>query len=72
MMEVTKETIEEAQAYGKKKVAELKEKEFFGKIDSHLYATQEKGFSRNYCVQKFFKTVDINILANNIKVEHFV
>jgi hypothetical protein len=52
MMEVTKETIEEAQAYGKKKVAELKEKEFFGKIDSHLYATQEKGFSRNYCVQR--------------------
>ena len=71
MMIVTKETIEEAQAYGKKKIAEFKEKEFFG-IDSHLYDSQEKSFSRNYCVQKFFKTVDINMLANNIKVEHFV
>lgn len=72
MMEVYKETIEEAQAYGKRKVEEVKEtaRKEGGKIDFDL-GLEEKRWARNYCVHKYFDTVDINVLCNNIKPQHF-
>lgn len=72
MMQVPKERIEEAQAYGKMKVEEVKDKarREGGKIDFDL-DLEEKRWARNYCVQKYFDTVDINVLCNNIKPQHF-
>lgn len=70
LMTVTKETIDEAQKFGRMKVIELKQKQNYGKIEFDL-DNEEKRWARNYCVGKFFETVDINILLNNIKPEHF-
>ena len=71
-MEIPKERIAEAQAYGKRKVQEVKENARLegGKIDFDL-GLEEKRWARNYCVQKYFDTVDINVLCNNIKPNHF-
>jgi len=71
-MEIPKERIAEAQAYGKRKVQEVKENARLegGKIDFDL-GLEEKRWARNYCVQKYFDTVDINVLCNNIKPKHF-
>ena len=72
LMVISKETVEEAQKYGKNKVQEnIQEmKRNFQKVEFNL-DTEEKKCVRNYCVGKFFKTVDINVLLNNIKPEHF-
>ena len=72
MMQVSKERIEEAQAYGKKRVEEVKEtaRREGRKIDYDL-GMEEKRWARNYCVQKYFDAVDINIICKNIKPEHF-
>ena len=64
--------ITEAQEYGKKKVIEAKQKKALtDKIDVGFFEAEEKSWSRSYCVQKFFETVDIDVLANNIKPELF-
>lgn len=65
---VTKEDIEAAQAYAKKKIQEKNNSSFLKPIDSE---NEEKRYSRNWCVQKYFESVDIDILLNNIKPEHF-
>jgi hypothetical protein len=72
MMKVSKERIEEAQAYGRKRVEEVKEtaRKEGRKIDYDL-GLEEKRWARNYCVQKYFDSVDINIICGNIKPEHF-
>lgn len=67
MMKINQERIIEAQIYGKKKVSELKK----DSIDDILAHNTEKGFSRNYCVQRFFEDINIITLVNNIKPEHF-
>jgi len=69
MMSVPQPMIAEAQAYGKRKVEEMK-KARLEKITFDL-DLEEKRWARNYCVQKFFESVDINVLCNNIKTEHF-
>lgn len=71
-LEISKERIEEAQAYGKRKVEEVKEnaRKEGSKIDFDL-GLEEKRWARNYCVHKYFDGVDINILCNNIKPQHF-
>jgi hypothetical protein len=72
LMKVSKQRIEEAQAYGKKRVEEVKEtaRREGRKIDYDL-GLEEKRWARNYCVQKYFDSVDINIICGNIKPEHF-
>ena len=73
MLEVSQQMIVDAQEYGKRKVLEIKQKRSgLQKIDTNLDAVEEKSWARTYCVQKYFETVDIDVLANNIKAEHFV
>lgn len=66
---LTKEDINEAQAFGK-----LKAKEFLAKqnrkTDINLKLEEDK-YGRNYCVEKYFKNVDIDMLLNNIKSDYF-
>jgi hypothetical protein len=72
MLEVSQSMITEAQEYGKKKVMEAKQKKALtDRIDSNYYEAEEKSWARTYCVQKYFETVDIDVLANNIKPELF-
>lgn len=70
MLVIDQEMLEGAQAYGKLKVKEAKEENRYGKIEFDL-DMEEKRWARNYCVQKYFESVDINVLCNNIKAEHF-
>lgn len=72
LMLVSKDTVEEAQKYGNKKVQDKiqETKRNFKKVEFNL-EIEEKKWARNYCVGKFFETVDINVLLNNIKPEHF-
>lgn len=74
MLEVSQQMIKDAQEYGKRKVQEIKQKKNVGlqKIDTSLDEIEEKSWARTYCVQKYFESVDIDVLANNIKAEHFV
>ena len=72
MLEVSQTMITEAQEYGKKKVLEAKQKKALtDRIDLNYFEAEEKSWARTYCVQKFFETVDIDVLANNIKPELF-
>jgi len=69
ILDINKELLENAQEFGKKKVAELKTKAFDN--ISFNFGLEEKRWARNYCVCKFFETVDIKVLCNNIKPEQF-
>ena len=66
---LTKESIAEAQAYGKKKtidfISKLKRKSDFDRD------FLERKYAREYCVEKYFKNVDIVMLLNNIKLDYF-
>jgi hypothetical protein len=69
MLLVTKAEIEEAQKYAKNKTTKIKQE---GKIRFELnYEREEIKLARNWCVQNYFKNVNIDILLNNIKAEHF-
>lgn len=77
ILQVPQEMITKAQEYGRKKTDEyLKNRREEGKkisfYSSELVGNQEKRYARNYCVQKFFENIDINVLCNNIIPEHFV
>lgn len=76
LMHVPQNVVAEAQAYGKKKADEQNKnrqkkglKTTFSSID--LFQMEEKKWARNYCVQKYFENVDIDILCNKIIPEHF-
>lgn len=66
MMVVSQGVIDEATKYGKKVVADKKLTRI---IDNE---NEFKIHARNFCVQEFFKNVDIDVLLNNIKPELFV
>lgn len=68
LLVVTKEDIEAAQAYAKKKTLEKNKNSFLKPVDSE---NEEKRYARNWCVQKYFESVDIDVLLNNIKPEQF-
>ena len=68
LLVVTKEDIEAAQAYAKKKTLEKSKNSFLKPVDSE---NEEKRYARNWCVQKYFESVDIDVLLNNIKPEQF-
>lgn len=70
MLKVTRQTYDEAVKYGKEMVEEIKKKKPYGKISFNV-ELEEKRWAKNYCVQKFFKIVDIDILCNNIKSDFF-
>lgn len=71
LIKPTKEDVDSAVKWGKEKVEAIKGNmnAFSGfKINEEL---QYKRWARSWCVQKFFKTVDINILLNNIIPSQF-
>lgn len=64
--------IEEAMAYGNKMAKERSNsKPVFERFSSSTEQTESQRYARNYCVQKFFDNVDIDIFLNNIKPELF-
>lgn len=76
LMPVPPSLVKEAQEYGKKKADEHNKarqkrglKTAFSSID--IFQMEEKKWARNYCVQKYFENVDIDILCNKIIPEHF-
>jgi hypothetical protein len=75
-MPVPPSLVKEAQEYGKKRADEQSKarqkkglKTAFSSID--IFQMEEKKWARNYCVQKYFENVDIDILCNKIIPEHF-
>ena len=73
LMIVTKEDVAIAEEWGKRKSAEelKKEKEKNIGVPS-LIKNSDRIWARSWCVQKYFKDVDIDILLNNIKPELFI
>lgn len=70
---VTKEDIDISMQKGKLKYQQRKQKEdagFLGEINDNA-ELEIKRHARNYLVEKYFETVDIIILLNNIKPELF-
>jgi hypothetical protein len=68
---VDQEILTAAEKYGKQKVEELKKKSKNINSLSFNFEIEEKRWARNYCVCNYFKTVDINVLCDNIIPEHF-
>jgi hypothetical protein len=64
-----KQTIEDAMQYGREKIKK-QDKGLFREVVKSA-DTEIQKFARNYCVQKYFDEIDINVLLNNIKEEHF-
>jgi len=67
LLEVSKEDIEKAQEYARTKIANMKKED----RTQMFTETDEKRLARNWCVQKYFQTVDIDVLIDNIKAEQF-
>jgi len=74
ILKISKETLDEAMIYGEQKANNKKEKNVF--VKGFLSANPEsekKRWAKNYCVQKFFGSiVDIKLLLETIKPEHFI
>lgn len=70
MLVVKKDEIEKAMDYGKKKYLS-KERNLFDKVTESTKESEIQRYARNWCVQNYFDNVGINIILNNIKVEHF-
>jgi hypothetical protein len=69
MLLVTKVEIEEAQKYAKNKTTQIKQE---GKIRFELnYEREEIKLARNWCVQNFFKNVNIDIFIKQHKARTF-
>lgn len=68
LLVVTKEDIDYAMEYAKNKIISMKKEDRKRRMFSE---TDEKRLARNWCVQKFFESVDIDILIDNIKSEQF-
>lgn len=67
----TKEEVEIALKWGKEK-AELLSKSSNQFIKNKATKEECDKWARNWCVQNFFKDIDINIFLNNIKSEFFI
>jgi len=65
----TKEEVDLASQWGKQKALMLAQKKDNFRIE--IGEDDYKKWARNWCVQNYFKTVDIGILLNNIKPELF-
>jgi hypothetical protein len=70
MLVVKKDEIEMAMDYGRKQYLS-KERNLFEKVNESSKEAEIQRYARNWCVQKYFDSVGINIILNNIKVEHF-
>lgn len=73
LMQVSKEDIQAGREYGKKKVQQLVAGAKFSQTEFPTECIQdiEDKWARNWCVQNFFKSVNIDILVNNIKPSFF-
>jgi hypothetical protein len=69
-MVINKDMIDEAMAYGLK-MARAKDKPLFEKVNPDNEEAEQRRYARNWCVQNYFKNVDIDILLNNINSELF-
>lgn len=70
MLIVKKEEIDNAMDYGKKKYLS-KDRNLFDKVSESAKETEIQRYARNWCVQNYFNITDVDIILNNIKVEHF-
>lgn len=70
MIIVKKDEIDLAMDYGKKMYLS-KERNLFDKVTESSKDLEIQRYARNWCVQKYFDNVGIDIILNNIKVEHF-
>ena len=73
LMQVSKEDIQAGREFGKKKVQQLVAGAKFSGAEFPTECIQdlEDKWARNWCVQNFFKTVNIDILLNNIQPSFF-
>jgi hypothetical protein len=67
---VKKDEIEKAMDYGKKMYLS-KERNLFDKVTESSKESEIQRYARNWCVQNYFNNVGIDVILNNIKVEHF-
>jgi len=70
MIVVKKEEIDMAMDYGKKMYLS-KDRNLFDKVAESTKDTEIQRYARNWCVQNYFNNVGIDVILNNIKVEHF-
>jgi hypothetical protein len=70
MLVVKKDEIEKAMEYGKKMYLS-KERNLFDKVTESTKDSEIQRYARNWCVQNYFNNNNIDIILNNIKVEHF-
>jgi len=70
MFTVKKDEIEKAMEFGKNKYLS-KERSLFDKTTESSKELEIQRYARNWCVQNYFDQVGIDIILNNIKVEHF-
>ena len=69
-MTIMTEEIDEAMAYGLK-MARSKDRPLFERVNPTDEEAEQRRYARNWCVQNYFKNVDIDILLNNINSELF-
>ena len=67
---VKKDEIDKAMEYGKNMYLS-KERNLFDKVTENTKESEIQRYARNWCVQNYFNNVRIDIILNNIKVEHF-
>ena len=66
---LSKDNIQEAQVYGRKKTIDfLSKQKRKSEYDKDFL---ERKYARDYCVENYFKNVDIVMLLNNIKSDYF-
>ncbi len=70
MLIVKKEEIDGAMDYGKKMYLS-KERNLFEKVSESSKESEIQRYARNWCVQNYFNKMGIDVILNNIKVEHF-
>ena len=69
---INKEQLEQAIDYGKLKAREMRDKKpLFERVLPSDAKIESDRYARNWCVQNYFKNVDIDVLLNNIKPELF-
>jgi hypothetical protein len=71
MMTITQDNIDEALAYGLKKARSKEKKHWLDKVTPEDEKAESQRYARNWCVQNFFKNINIDILLNNINSELF-
>ena len=68
--EILETLVEKAMDYGKKMYLS-KDRNIFDKVTEQTKEHEIQRFARNWCVQNYFDSIGIDIILNNIKVEHF-